>query len=96
MARLVLVLVHVHVFDYDYDEDYDEDEDGDEDFESTKLGDNAIIGYAFSGRREKSQAERRSGSAETTHIARRIGQGGDEAHGPDLSRYDRFMKETNA
>ena len=28
--------------------------------------------------------------------ARRIGQGDDEPHGPDLSRYDRFMKETNA
>ena len=25
-----------------------------------------------------------------------IGQGDDEPHGPDLSRYDRFMKETNA
>jgi transposase len=28
--------------------------------------------------------------------ARRIGQGDDEPHGPDLTRYDRFMKETNA
>lgn len=28
--------------------------------------------------------------------ARRIDQGNDEPHGPDLSRYDRFMKEANA
>ena len=28
--------------------------------------------------------------------ARRVGQSDDEPHGPDLTRYDRFMKETNA
>jgi hypothetical protein len=28
--------------------------------------------------------------------AKRIGQGDDEPHGPDLTRYDRFMKERNA
>ena len=27
--------------------------------------------------------------------AKRIGQGGQEPHGPDLTRYDRFMKETS-
>jgi hypothetical protein len=28
--------------------------------------------------------------------ARRIGQGDDEAHGPDLTRYDRFMKKARS